>query len=63
MQGDLAAAHERIKELKLAAAAATELRVLFDKPWLLRTTQHQLHGPPPRCRGGSALACFGAASP
>lgn len=60
LQGELAAGQARIKELTLAAAAVTELRVVFDQPWMLRTTQHRLQGPPPRCRFGSALTSFGA---
>ena len=41
------------------AAGYTELKILFDNPWLVAVTRWRLAGEAPHPRSGNTLSCFG----
>ena len=41
------------------AAGYTELKILFDNPWLVAVTRWHLAGEAPHPRSGNTLCCFG----
>ena len=42
-----------------SAAGYTELKILFDNPWLVAVTRWRLAGEAPHPRSGNTLCCFG----
>jgi hypothetical protein len=54
---------QQVDLLGLKAATRTELKVLFDEPWLVEVKQHRLTGARAHDREHNALTCLGGELP
>jgi hypothetical protein len=55
------ACSETIGALQLKSSRVTDLKVLFDEPWLVEKSHHGLVGSRPRDRDLNSLTCLGGA--
>ncbi len=56
--GELSKARSTIEELVLKSNAATELKILFEEPWLVQTTHARLKGDVPLDREWNTLCAL-----
>ncbi|KAK9823106.1 hypothetical protein WJX72_000307 [[Myrmecia] bisecta] len=59
LQGDLAEANVRIGDLTLKSSGTTQLKILFDEPWMVAISRYRLNGDTPAHRDGNTMNCFG----
>eukprot|EP00891_Asterochloris_glomerata_P004087 jgi/Astpho2/4087/Aster-x0191 len=59
LQSELSTSSTAVETLQLKSSGYTELKILFDNPWLVAVTRWRLAGEAPHPRSGNTLSCFG----